>query len=384
VIVCPPSLALKWQAEMRDKFGLEFVIVNSELMARTRRTHGLNANPLRLYPRVIVSMAWLPTLRAHRLLRAIYADVRDTGTARRFAFDVLVVDEAHHVAPASPSAAPGRRGYAVDSARTFATRALAEKCEHRLFLSATPHNGYTESFTALLEMIDDRRFSRGARLDERAVREVTVRRLKTELTDKNFRARQLKTIPFTPSDDEQQRFALLDRVLTHSARANGRGRSGDIVAMLLKKRFLSSPWSFARTLELYEQATARGGLPELDDGYYQEVLGSDQSDEEEGAAEHPEFTALRRSKGRDALVAATSAEIESLVVWGRGYEHRPDSRLTALITFLDAICRIGKEWSNERVVVFTEYAACRSAADAADDIRLRRPVTSAPARRRAG
>ena len=34
VIVCPPSLSLKWQDEMREKFGLDFVIVNSELMAQ--------------------------------------------------------------------------------------------------------------------------------------------------------------------------------------------------------------------------------------------------------------------------------------------------------------------------------------------------------------
>ena len=34
VVVCPPSLALKWQDEMRDKFGLDFTIVNSDLMAR--------------------------------------------------------------------------------------------------------------------------------------------------------------------------------------------------------------------------------------------------------------------------------------------------------------------------------------------------------------
>ena len=55
VIVCPPSLSLKWQDEMREKFGLDFVIVNSELMARVRRSHGLHANPFRLFPRVIVS-----------------------------------------------------------------------------------------------------------------------------------------------------------------------------------------------------------------------------------------------------------------------------------------------------------------------------------------
>lgn len=362
IIVCPPSLALKWQDEMREKFGLDFMIVNSELMAQVRRSHGLNANPFRLFPRVIVSLSWLPTVRAQRLLRAVYADARDTATARRFAFDALVVDEAHHVAPAGPSAPDGRRGYAVDSQRTIATRQLAEKCEHRLFLSATPHNGYPESFTALLEMIDGRRFTRGAILDERALRDVAVRRLKAELKDKGFKTRQLKTIALTPTEEEQRQFAILEQLLTESARANGRKRSGDIVAMLLKKRFLSSPWSFARTMELYQQAAVTGRLSNLDDEeedeYYQEVLGSRQSDEEEGQADHPEFTALRQSKGSDPLVAASQEQIAALVAWGRGYEHRPDSRLEALIQFLDAVCRPdGKHWTNERVVVFTEYAA---------------------------
>ena len=265
IIVCPPSLSLKWQDEMREKFGLEFEIVNSELMARVRRSHGLNANPFRLFPRVIVSMAWLPGLRAQRLLRDVFADVRDTGTARRYAFDLLIVDEAHHVAPASPTAVSGFRGYAVDSDRTIATRALAERCEHRLFLSATPHNGYSESFTALMEMIDGRRFKRGASLDERALRDIAVRRLKADLREeKGFRPRELKTLAFTPTQDEVEKFALLDRILTESARRNGRDRSGGIVAMLLKKRFLSSPWSFALTLRQYTEAEPGRGL-EVDD-----------------------------------------------------------------------------------------------------------------------
>lgn len=328
VIVCPPSLSLKWQDEMREKFGLDFVIVNSELMAKVRRSHGLNANPFRLFPRVIVSMAWLPSLRAQRLLRDVLADVRGAGTARRYAFDVLVVDEAHHVAPASPTTAPGRRGYAVDSKRTTATMRLAEACEHRLFLSATPHSGYSESFTALLEMIDGSRFTRGARIDGQALKEVMVRWLKADLPDKGFKTRKPGPLPFTPSEEEQQQFARLERLLADSARANGKGSGGDIVAMLLKKRFLSSPWSFARTLELYEGSD--GGDRQLrmddEDQYYTEVLGSGQSDEEEGAAEHAEFTTLRPSKGSDPLVAATRGEIASRIEWGRRHEHEPDSR----------------------------------------------------------
>ncbi|MEU7104991.1 DISARM system SNF2-like helicase DrmD [Streptomyces sp. NPDC046215] len=361
VIVCPPSLSLKWQDEMREKFGLDFVIVNSELMAKVRRSHGLSANPFRLFPRVIVSMAWLPSLRAQRLLRDVLADVRHASTARRFAFDVLVVDEAHHVAPASPTTAPGQRGYAVDSNRTTATKRLAEACEHRLFLSATPHNGYSESFTALLEMIDSRRFTRGASIDRKALDEVRVRRLKSELPDKGFKPRKLLTIPFKPSADEQEQFERLVGLLAESARANGKGKGGDIVSMLLKKRFLSSPWSFARTLELYDGAAAGDRQLEMEDEaeYYTEVMGSGQSDEEEGEAEHPEFTALRHSKGSDPLVAATDNEIAALVGWGLGYEHKPDSRLEALVSFLNTHCRTsdGLHWTNERVVVFTEYAA---------------------------
>lgn len=357
VIVCPPSLALKWQDEMRDKFGLDFVIVNRDLMARVRRTHGLHANPFRLFPRVIVSMSWLPTLRAQRLLRDVYAQVDKSNSARRYAFDMLVVDEAHHVAPATPSAIGGGRGYAVDSQRTVATRALAAKCEHRLFLSATPHNGHSESFTALLEMIDDRRFSRGAQLDGKALADVAVRRLKSEITTKQFQAREMKLIVFTPADDEQAAFDTLVRILAASARANGRERGADLIAMLLKKRFLSSPWAFATTMRLYEVATQSGGLPDMDEyEYYQEVLGSEQSDEEEGADDHPEFTALRQSKRSDPLVSADPREIGELIEWAERYEHKPDSRLSALLNFLDATCRAGREWLNERVVIFTEYA----------------------------
>ena len=361
IIICPPSLRLKWQDEMREKFGLDFEIVDTELMARVRRSHGLNANPFRLFPRVIVSMAWLPSLRAQRLLRDVFADVQDTGSARRYAFDLLIVDEAHHVAPANPTAASGFRGYAVDSNRTVATRALAERCEHRLFLSATPHNGYSESFTALMEMIDGRRFKRGASLDERALRDIAVRRLKSDLRSvKDFQPRELKTLAFTPGADEVAQFALLDHLVAESARRNGRDRSGGLVAMLLKKRFLSSPWSFALTLREYTEAatdSGRGLDAEDDEQYYQEVLGSGQSDEEEGGTAHPEFTTLRHSKRSDPLVAATRDDIASLIAWGQKYENRPDARLTELLTFLDATCRPAGMWSNERVVVFTEYAA---------------------------
>ena len=43
-------------------------------------------------------------------------------------------------------------------------------------------------------------------------------------------------------------FALLDRDRHQSAKLNGTKPGGDIVTMLLKKRFLSSPFAFGMTI----------------------------------------------------------------------------------------------------------------------------------------
>ena len=48
-------------------------------------------------------------------------------------------------------------------------------------MTATPHNGYPESFTALLELLDSQRFARGVTPDRKQLQVVMVRRLKQEM-----------------------------------------------------------------------------------------------------------------------------------------------------------------------------------------------------------
>src|SRR6202007_3140828 len=78
----------------------------------------------------------------------------------------------------------GRGKYATDSMRTIAIRTIAPHFEHKLFLSATPHNGYSESFSALLELLDDQRFMRAVMPDRAQLDAVMVRRMKSELKRK--------------------------------------------------------------------------------------------------------------------------------------------------------------------------------------------------------
>lgn len=105
---------------------------------------------------------WTPPRAQRRLDEVLPAD----GPTYPRTFDLLILDEAHHVAPAAP-----KQVYAIDSRQTKLIRRLAPHFTHRLFLSATPHNGYQASFTALLEILDDQRFARGMPLSDDAVRD---------------------------------------------------------------------------------------------------------------------------------------------------------------------------------------------------------------------
>lgn len=359
IVVCPAGLTFKWQEEMAEKFGLDFTIINSETMRDVRRTHGVHANPFTLFPRIIVSMSWLPGVRAQRQLRdAFHTSSRG---ASRFTYDVLVVDEAHHVAPSAPARRDklGRaQGYAVDSHRTRAVRDLAERCEHRLFLSATPHNGYTESFTALLEMIDPQRFVRGAALDEKALEEVTVRRLKRDIEGR-FAPREVRALPYEPTSSESEAYERLLRFTKRRDKAVSSSESGraakDMATLLLKKRFFSSPVAFAQTLDVYRQ-TRTGSLSGGFSRLYDEVVGVDADEAEEGKVEQQEMQTLQKTKNAiPALTAEDHTDLAWLSEWGHKYDARPDARLESLLSYLKATCCPDGTWLNERVVVFTEY-----------------------------
>jgi hypothetical protein len=97
LIACPSSLQLQWRDQMRDKFGLDFRIVDAELLRRLRRERGIHANPWKHFPRLITSIDYLKRERPLRLFRETLPSEGQAIYPRRY--DVLVVDEAHNCAP---------------------------------------------------------------------------------------------------------------------------------------------------------------------------------------------------------------------------------------------------------------------------------------------
>lgn len=168
VISCPPSVIQQWQNEMENRFGLTFIILDRKFFASQRQERGYSINPWTTHTRFIIS---------HALLRdETYAAPLRDWLGEFNPNSMLILDEAHHGAPASGAK------YAIDSQLTRTLRDIAPRFEHKLFLSATPHNGHSNSFAALLEILDPQRFCRGVPVRDRKLLEtVMVRRLKQDL-----------------------------------------------------------------------------------------------------------------------------------------------------------------------------------------------------------
>ena len=367
LVVCPAALQIQWRDQMRDKFGLEFRIVDSDLMKALRRERGVQANPWTHFPRLITSIDYLKRERPLRLFSEVLPAQGDSPYPRRF--DLLILDEGHNVAPS------GRGRYATDSLRTLAIRRLAPHFEHKLFLSATPHNGYRESFSALLELLDNQRFARGVEPDPEQLNDIMVRRLKSALPKRwdgssRFPERQITPLPVAYMPQEREIHHLLQEYtrsrLVRDADTTERYAT-EFVLKLLKKRLFSSPAAFSLTLQQHEETLSQverhvmvtrrpsAGILRSKVEQLEEESDNDQT-LDEAAGEALEAAA--------PLFRAPDANEQSLLSrmrsWAQGASHRPDSKAETLLAWLHEHIRPSGQWSERRVIIFTEYRATQN------------------------
>lgn len=360
LVVCPSSLQLKWQLEMQEKFGLEFRIVDTEYLKRLRREQGIHANPWTSFPRLITSMDWIKSGEALRLIK----DVLPPHITYPRKFDILVVDEAHNLAPAMATR------YALESQRTSLIRRIAPHFEHRIFLSATPHNGYQESFTALLELLDDQRFARNVMPDEKQRQRVMVRRLKTDLVDAEgkpiYPKREIKPLAVAYTPEEREAHRLL-REYAESLRASAKGTKFEFgsgfMMNLIKKRLFSSPRAFAITLEKHLEGLAGRGRKRdaspLDERILRKAIGKLEEEyaSDEGLEQAIGEAVEEASTTPTELTAEQKDMLKRLSTWAETAKGRPDSKAKAIFDWIDQHLRPGGKWNGARVILFTEYRA---------------------------
>ncbi len=356
LVLCPASLQEKWRVEMLEKFGLEFRIVDTEYVKRLRRERGLHANPWTSHPRLITSIDWAKQGEGLRLLR----DALPPHVMHPRTFDLLIIDEAHNVSPRV-----GR--YAVESLRTRLVRLVAPHFQHKLFLTATPHDGYTESFTALLELLDDQRFARNVMPGEAQLARVMVRRLKTDLVDAEGKSlypkRRLEPLPIHYSDEERTLRRRLDTYISVRESGGGGERAVDrFVHQLLRKRLSSSPAALAATLACHAdtlegRSDLNGRADRLDERILRRAIArteEDYADDAEREAAEAEATE-EASKRLRPLTAEERRLLDELRSRAQHAANRPDAKAKAILDWLETHVRPGGVWSDTRVILFTEY-----------------------------
>lgn len=393
VVSAPPSVVPQWRDELEQRFGLTFVIYDRDFVARMRRERGYGINPFTTHTRFLISHALLRDEEYAAPLRD-WLDQRDATTTRDSRDhlapgSLLILDEAHHAAPASSAR------YAIDSHFTRAIRDLAERFEHRLFLSATPHNGLSNSFSALMEILDPQRFLRGFPIDPKLRDTVMVRRLKSDLRaiSGGFPSRKVDQIDLDglPEDTAELVLSrLLDKYwslreqrlasLSPAARA-----AQGLVLINLQKRLLSSIEAFARTLRAHRRSMTQraAGAPSRGESAQtwraqQTALdeAQDPDDDRAGLDEHEvereeEQTVERASEVARGALQPTPEELDLLAQMeslAEANRQKPDARVQWLVGWIrrelcPALAAPGTPavsppapWQPRRVILFTEYA----------------------------
>ena len=388
VVAAPPSVLEQWKGELEERFGLVFEILDRAYLTRMRRERGFGVNPWRTHSRFLVS---------HNLLiDPTYTDLMREWLGPMLPGSLLILDEAHHAAPAS-----GGR-YGIETKFTRAVRDLTGRFEHRLVLSATPHNGHSNSFSTLLELLDPYRFTRGVKVRGRkALEDVMVRRLKEDIREVQggFPKREIvrQAIDGLPADApelvlsrllDEYRTAREERFVSTSRRAQA---SAGLLVVGLQQRLLSSIEAFARSLKVHRATVERQwekGKAEAGEASTASALeGSLFTTIPDADDERSEWTPEEQEAEEAALIAAVTAAAEAEsprdaaaeLHWRReqalldqmqaiadASRHVPDAKLRRLIDWMRAnLCPglppFGKaasgpaaKWNDRRILIFTE------------------------------
>jgi superfamily II DNA or RNA helicase len=369
LILTPASLRLQWRESMWEKFSLPFDFVDRGETQTLRKKLGMDANPWRASSRIISSYHYL---RQDDVLEQFRAASQTPDGSPHLPWDLLIVDECHNLMP-SP--------FGDDSDLCEMLRLITPMFEHRVFLSATPHNGHTRSFSGLLEILDPVRFSQVSELNpaqRERVQQVVVRRLKREINARTSPPRfstrnppKALALQLSPQEVSLSDAFSAFRTRVRSVIAVGsrrQRRSGSFAVEVLGKRLLSCPTAFAKSWKRSKQGLEEAEAASDSDVAAAERASRQDTGDDREAQMRDESAATVVGAWLKNLAADITPEIEAidsaLAALGLdageadvvAQDPKDDARLDLLFEMIDDLVRDGSNWRpDERLIVFTEY-----------------------------
>lgn len=357
LVVAPKGLATQWLAEMQGHFNERFQLVLGEDIGAIQRLvgDGSAVSPWTMFDQVIVSLdsvkpldrrrGWSPA-RIAEYNRSRFEDLITAG------WDLVVVDEAHRLGGSTDAVARYKLG-----------RGLAEAAPYVLLLSATPHQGKSDAFHRLINLLDSDAFPDLESVTRERVAPFVIRTEKRKAIDAEgnplFKPRrtQMAPVAWETRHYPQQRLyeAVTDYVRDGYNRAlREKKRHIGFLMILMQRLVTSSTRAILTTLERRE-AVLKGN--ELRDRQLSLRL-----DAASGAdAEIQELYDMDGQELLDELLSRVSAHqfershVGTLLDAARACEQAgPDAKAEALI---DWLYRLQAE-ENEpdlKALIFTEF-----------------------------
>lgn len=357
LVICPASLREQWREALDYFFHIDAQIYSRENRRRLEKNLPAGTNLLEFHDAFIVSVDYAKAPEIKNLLL-------DTD------WDIVVIDEAHQVA--KPHQSSGDHKVKMDRWQLAQEISQSKKIEHMLLLTATPHNGYTDSFASLIYLLDVEATS--GPLHELVIHPTIARHhivqrrrsdvmewLENDLSLANFPVRDQDETVIQPSENELEAYKAVqdygNLILENAKGAKKRIQTlAGWTVLHLHKRALSSPEALRCSLNNRKEAL----LKRLDD-LLDEDPGLSESDakanvlDEQVSELYDEDEIVRRSEkvspGTQEEIEAELIVLDTLMEKAKTITPGRDSKLFALTkNVLPDMLRV-----KTKVIIFTKY-----------------------------
>ena len=345
LVVAPKGLVRQWQAEMRLHFGEQFQFIEPAELSAFRQLRNDEENLWRLHDQVICSLDSVKPLEGRR---GWSLEQLATYNRERFedlisaSWDLVIIDEAHRMGGSTDQVARYKLG-----------AALAEAAPYLLLLSATPHQGKTDQFHRLLQLIDRDSFPDESSVTSDRVRPFVVRTEKRLAIDAEgkplFKPRMTRLQPVAWQDRHAAQQKLYEAVTDYVRHGYNQAMAAKqrhigFLMILMQRLVTSSTAAIRTTLEkrqaLLDQPQLQPSLFDTDDvDEWAELDGQSQVD------------LAIQTKGWEM----EKAEVDTLLDLARSTEAQgTDAKAEAL---LELIYKLQQEENDPelKVLVFTEF-----------------------------
>lgn len=345
LVVAPKGLVRQWQAEMRLHFGENFQFIEPAELSAFRQWRSDEENLWRLHDQVICSLDSVKPLEGRRGWSleqlSIYNRERFEDLISA-SWDLVIIDEAHRMGGSTDQVARYKLG-----------AALAEAAPYLLLLSATPHQGKTDQFQRLMQLLDRDSFPDESSVSSERVRPFVVRTEKRVAIDAEgkplFKPRMTRLHPVTWQDrhaSQQKLYEAVTDYVRHGYNQAMAAKQRHIgFLMILMQRLVTS--STAAIRATLEKRQALLDQPQLQPSLF-ETADVDEWAELDGQTQ---VDLAIQTKGWEM----EKAEVETLLDLARATEAQgTDAKAEAL---LELIYKLQQEENDPelKVLVFTEF-----------------------------